>query len=289
MARRIFISGTVASGNYDSETMSADYPDLVMPAITFYDALGAVVTPTAGTVKVLVSADGLNYVETKRSTFNANESYLATRQLPAFAGLAIKCRIVLNGIVGATSFNATVWRGDTDQQIPVTVSANGNERVKVDSSQTGFWDGREFRLNEPLTIAATPFVIRLTAPIDFILKTQKLISNAEQITMLAYRSGDGVAGGTWTPSKHYAPNSVMSKAPSYAGRISVDIGGTFVATVPENYRERIVAKSSGATAQQQTVGAESIAERGLPMEIYYLVFTGNGGIGDFNLLLEERP
>lgn len=289
MSRRIFISGAVTNGNYDSETMSADYPDLVMPAITFYDALGAVVTPTAGTVKVLVSADGLNYVETKHSMFNAKESYLSTRQLPAFAGLAIKCRIVINGIVGATSFNAIVWRGDVDQQIPVTVSANGNERVKVDSSQTGFWDGREFRLNEPLTITATPFVIRITAPIDFILKTQKLIANAEQITMLAYRSEDGAEGGAWAPSKHYAPNNGMSTTPSYAGRISVDIGGTFVATVPANYRERIVSKSAGATAQQQTVGAESIAERGLPMETYYLVFTGNGGIGDFNLLLEERP
>lgn len=289
MSKRVFISGVIANGNYDSETMSADYPDLVMPAITFYDALGAVITPTAGTVKVLVSADGLNYVQTKHSMFNAKESYLATRQLPSFAGLAIKCRIVLSGIVGATSFNATVWRGDVDQQIPVTVSANGNERVKVDSSQTGFWDGREFRLNEPLSLTTDPFVIRITAPIDFILKTQKLISNAEEITMLAYRSGDGTAGGTWNPSKHYAPNNDMSTAPSYAGRIAVDIGGTFVATVPENYRERIVSKSAGATAQQQTVGAESIAERGLPMGTYYLVFTGNGGIGDFNLLLEERP
>lgn len=71
MSKRVFISGVVANGNYDSEMMSADYPDLVMPAITFYDELGAVVAPTAGTVKVLVSADGLNYVETKHSMFNA--------------------------------------------------------------------------------------------------------------------------------------------------------------------------------------------------------------------------
>lgn len=285
MSKRIFISGVVANENYDSEMMSADYPDLVMPAITFYDALGAVVTPTAGTVKVLVSADGLNYVETKHSMFNAKESYLATRQLPAFAGLAIKCRIVLNGVVGASSFNATVWRGDVDQQIPVTVSANGNERVKVDSANTAFWDAREFRVGIDKT---ADYTLKLVSPIDFILRMQTLTSDNGTAVFKAYTASQITAEATpFNDVIPILPNNEMSTAPAYTKVITINGGGTVTLNGTPEPREIITVRAETATARRTTVGSDAIKERGLPAGTYYLVFTGD----DYNyrLIYEERP
>lgn len=285
MAKRIFITDAVANGNYDSEIMSADYPDLVVPAITFYDAIGATVTPTAGTVKVYVSADGVNFVETKNSKFNAKESYLATRQLPSFAGLAIKCRIVLNGIVGATSFSATIWRGDVDQQIPVTVSANGNERVKVDSANTAFWDAREFRTGIDKTAAYT---LKLVSPIDFILQMQTLTSNDGTAVLKAYTAAQIASEATpFNTVIQILPNNGMSTAPAYAKQITINGGGTVTLSGTPEPRETITVRAATSSSQRTTVGGDAIKERGLPAGTYYLVFTGS----DYNyrLIYEERP
>lgn len=284
MAKRIFITGSVADGNYDSEIMSADYPDLVMPAITFYDALGAIVTPTAGTVKVYVSADGVNFVETKNSKFNAKESYLSTRQLPAFAGLAVKCRITLNGIVGATSFIATIWRGDAEQQIPVTVSANGNERVKVDTANTAFWDAREFRVGIDKTAAYT---LKLVSPIDFILQMQTLTSNDGTAVFKAYTASQTTSETSpFNDTIQILPNNGMSTAPTYTKQITISGGGTVALNGTPEPREIITVRAATSSSQRTTVGGDAIKERGLPAGTYYLVFTG----ADYNyrLIYEER-
>ncbi|MBP6517899.1 hypothetical protein [Shewanella sp.] len=285
MAKRIFIAGAVANGNYDSEIMSADYPDLVMPAITFYDALGAMVAPTAGTVKVYVSADGVNFVETKNSKFNAKESYLSTRQLPVFAGLAVKCRITLTGIVGATSFSATIWRGDAEQQIPVTVSANGNERVKVDTANTAFWDAREFRVGIDKTAAYT---LKLVSPIDFILQMQTLTSNDGTAVFKAYTSSQVTSEtAAFNDTIQNLPNNGMSTAPAYTKQITISGGGTVALNGTPEPREIITVRAATSSSQRTTVGGDAIKERGLPAGTYYLVFTGS----DYNyrLIYEERP
>lgn len=285
MAKRIFIAGAVANGSYDSEIMSADYPDLVVPAITFYDAVGSMVTPTAGTVKVYVSADGFNFVETKNSKFNAKESYLPTRQLPSFAGLSIKCRIVLNGIVGATSFSATIWRGDVEQQIPVTVSANGNERVKVDSANTAFWDAREFRVGIDKTATYT---LKLVSPIDFILQMQTLTSNDGIAVFKAYTAAQIASEATpFNTVIEILPNNGMSTAPPYTKQITINGGGTVTLSGTPEPRETITVRAATSSSQRTTVGGDAIKERGLPAGTYYLVFTGS----DYNyrLIYEERP
>jgi hypothetical protein len=168
----------------------------------------------------------------------------------------------------------------------ITSDDQGTGRIRVDVSQTGFWEKREFRLNEP--IPTTGLVIRVTAPINFVLQLQQLISDDGLIVMRAYTAALGTAGGTWTPSKHYLPNNNMTEGPQYQAQIQVDVGGTFTPTDVLNYREQLRARAASATAQASSVGANAVKERGLPPDTYYLVFTGLGS-GDYNLLLEERP
>lgn len=168
----------------------------------------------------------------------------------------------------------------------LTSFREGTRRLRVDVSQTGFWENREFRLNEPIPTAGK--VIRVTAPINFVLQLQQLISINDEVTMLAYRSDGGTGGGTWTPSLYYAANNQMTDAPEYMGQLTIDTGGTFTPTDPLLYKEKLTAKAASATAQSSSVGAGAVKERGLPTGTYYLVFSG-GGEGDYNLLLEERP
>lgn len=168
----------------------------------------------------------------------------------------------------------------------ITSDDQGTGRIRVDVSQTGFWEKREFRLNEP--IPTTGLVIRVTSPINFVLQLQRLISDDGLVVMRAYRSVDGVEGGTWTPSIYYTHNNSMTEGPEYTAQITVSVGGSFVPTDVLAYKEKLTARAATATAQVSSVGANAVKERGLPPDTYYLVFTGSGS-GDYNLLLEERP
>lgn len=168
----------------------------------------------------------------------------------------------------------------------LTSKREGARRVRVDIGQTGFWENREFRLNEPITTGGK--IIRVTAPINFVLQLQQIVSNDGEVTMKAYRADDGVAGGTWEESNYYAANNQMSDRPAYTGAVTIATGGTFTPTNALLYKEKLTAKSASATAQASSVGSNAVKERGLPPDTYYLVFSG-GGAGDYNLLLEERP
>lgn len=175
----------------------------------------------------------------------------------------------------------------TPQQI-LTGDSWDTARLRVDVGQTGFWEGREFRLNEPIDTSSATFVIKVVSPIDFVLQLQRLVSETGKIEMRAYRSSGGVEGGTFSASPYYSNNNQMSDAPSYSGQVQVLTGGTFTPADIDSQKEMIVAKAATATAQVQSVGGTSAKERGLPAETYYLVFTG-GGVGIYDLILEERP
>lgn len=175
----------------------------------------------------------------------------------------------------------------TPQQI-LTGDSWDTARLRVDVGQTGFWEGREFRLNEPIDTSSSTFVIKVVSPIDFVLQLQRLVSETGKIEMRAYRSSDGVEGGTFSASAYYSNNNQMSDVPPYVGQVQVLTGGTFTPTDIDSQKEMIAAKAATATAQVQSVGGTSAKERGLPSETYYLVFTG-GGVGIYDLILEERP
>lgn len=111
MAKRFFISGSVANANFFSEEMSADY-EKFYATIAFYSnaALTTQVVPTAGTVKITLTSDGVNYFTIDNGQFNAADAYLETRSKPSAASMAIKAKINLAGVTGASHFKATLER-----------------------------------------------------------------------------------------------------------------------------------------------------------------------------------
>lgn len=167
----------------------------------------------------------------------------------------------------------------------ITSSDKETCRIRTDESQTSFWEGREFRLVEPIDGS---LVIKVSAACDFIVRYQDLVVQDGELIMLAYRASDGVESGTFTDSYYQVGNNLMSTAPSYTQQVKMQTGGSFTPTNASLYRDKLHAKTATSTAHQSSVGTPSVKERGLPSGDYYLVFSG-GGEGDFYLVIEERP
>ncbi len=158
-------------------------------------------------------------------------------------------------------------------------------RLSVDIGQTGFWEGREFRLEREI---AGQTVIKFVSPINFILQLQAFASHDGEATLAVYSAAQGSEDGTFeslTPN----PNNAMSTTPSYTPQIELSTGGTFTPSDndPNFAREFIRVVSSSATAQRSTVGGSGVKERGLGANTYYLVFTG--AKSSYRLIYEERP
>lgn len=169
---------------------------------------------------------------------------------------------------------------------------DSQSRVQVDVGQTGFFQGREFRISFEYDIAVgNTFVFKFSSPIDFILQKQALSCDQGAVAFRAYRSDDGTPGGTFaTPAPIFA-NNAMQAAPEYVSVITVNSGGTFTAS--GNPAEVIRVRSGTATGQRISVGANTTDERGLPAGDYYLTFENIAGSGNstgvYDLVWEERP
>lgn len=177
------------------------------------------------------------------------------------------------------------WKVNRADSLPLTGSTTGNNRVQVDVAQTGFWEGREFRLD--IEVSAS-IVYKFSSPVNFVLQFQTLLSHDGIATFTAYRSVDGVAGGTFTTTGIVNfPNNGMSDTPAYTQQTVISRGGTFTPNGGAIPREFIKSRAATVTAQQTTIGGSAIQERGLPAGDYYLMFTGTDA--SYRLIYEERP
>lgn len=168
-----------------------------------------------------------------------------------------------------------------------------NRRIRVDPGQTGFFARRMWRLSfEFVGLDATPIVLRVTMPVNFIIHLQTLSVDDGGVSLRAYRSVQGTPGGSFaTPVTMYSVN-FMDEKPAYEFAGSVDTGGTFTPSFPAV--ETIRVRTSGATAQATAVSASQTGERGLAADVYYLEIATLAGVsggssGVYTLIVEERP
>lgn len=105
-----FIVGNTTDGAYESQVMDTAYERAYLGSIRFFDANGAQVTPTAGSVVFTMSPDGINFQDVNAGSFRAQDAYLARRDMPSSSGPARKARITLDGVNGAVSFHASIAR-----------------------------------------------------------------------------------------------------------------------------------------------------------------------------------
>lgn len=177
--------------------------------------------------------------------------------------------------------------GRTSDNILELITGTGTDprpRLRVDASQTSFWEGREFRVYQEFNLAAgLSLWLKFSIPVDLILHGRD-ITIVEGKLRFAQLSG-GTESGVWTPGIVRPVNS-MAERPAYTTQMSAYSGGTVTGAVERD----VMILETPSSGQASTVQAE-IAELGLAAGTYYAEIrnTGNGPLrGLYKVHWEER-
>lgn len=175
----------------------------------------------------------------------------------------------------------------TSDNILELITGTGSDprpRLRVDNSQTSFWEGREFRAFYEFNIASGQSAwLRFTVPGDIILHGRD-ITIVEGKLRFSQSTGDTPAG-VWTARPVYPVNN-MSDKPVYSTFMVAEGGGTASGGTERD----VMILETPSSGQAQTVRAE-IAELGLAAGTYYAKFqnTGTGTLrGLYKVHWEER-
>lgn len=181
--------------------------------------------------------------------------------------------------------NTQVLNGTIPQEM-ITGSSRDTGRLKVDAGQTGFFERREFRISQELSIASgQSLTFKFSSPVNFILWEQSIEVDDGLLKFEAVVGG--VPSGTFNTQVAVWGKNRMTEQPLYVGQITVSTGG---AVSGGQVAEVLRIKAATSTANRSSVGATVGSERGLPAGDYYLRLTASGDVtGTFSLIWEERP
>lgn len=112
MSNKYQIVSSTANGSYTLPVnMLTEYERCYVSIRFFTDAtLTTQATPTAGTVKVTLSPDGVNFFTMDNGSFNAADAYLDTRVKPSAASMYIQGKVTYAGVTGASHAVVTFER-----------------------------------------------------------------------------------------------------------------------------------------------------------------------------------
>lgn len=175
---------------------------------------------------------------------------------------------------------------------------SGFERLRVDSAQTSFFEGREFRTFKELNIAASAtYVIKAVVPLNIILFGLEVALDSGNLRLGTYVGG--TPGGTFSETLPIFNANNMSlgtdRRRSYSGlaytpQVALTAGGTHTDGTELDVIRLLVANASGQAA---SVGNAPQNERGVAANTYYfrlLNLSGSAAItGTFKARWEERP
>jgi len=173
-----------------------------------------------------------------------------------------------------------------------------NRRLRVDVGQTGFFGRRTWSLNYEFAaanpIAATPLVFRFILPVNFIIQAHGLTVDQGGLTLRTYAASQGVAGGTFGTSHIPSSENSMTEAAAYTFQSQIASGGTFTPNAEQLPITPLRVRTAGATAQQSSVGAEAVSEKGRAAGTYYAVLARMTAVsgdctGVYTIVIEERP
>lgn len=255
--------------------------------------------PSAGTVTVETQAIG----SATWVTITRGEDVDVTSGQAAFSfdGAIRFIRVTFAGLVGGSM--PILWVSSQAALIPLfdllTDGGNGpSRRLRVDSGQTGFFSRHmwalayEFAAANP--IAGTPLVFRFTIPTNFIIHAHFLSIDQGGVTLRTYSESQGVAGGTFSTPHIPRSENMMTEHEAYVFQTVIKSGGTFTPNVNETPITPLRVRTSGATAQQSSVGLGAVSEKGRAPGTYYAILSRMSGVtgdctGVYNIVIEERP
>jgi hypothetical protein len=168
-----------------------------------------------------------------------------------------------------------------------TSTLENYRRIRVDTGQTSFFRGRQFRSYSDFTLAAAEVrYFRFTSLTDFVLFDQTLSVSGGSVRLSVWTGA--TASGTWAPIPVIGKNRMSSiPQPPYVTGVTFETGGTFTGGTEV---EVIRLVSATATAQQSTVGANAGDERGLPASTFYIKVEATNSTPSvlYSLFWEER-
>ena len=178
----------------------------------------------------------------------------------------------------------------------VTSERDKYARLRVDSGQTGFFEGREFRTFKEISIPqGATVVMRVNVALNTILQSVALTLDAGSVKLRTVAGGTPV--GSFATIMPVIPKNTMTGGqfpapplPLYTAQNTVDYGATgLTGGVDIDVIRMVVANASG---QASSVGSAIDDSRGVGAGVYYWVFENFGNsaaTGVFNSFWEERP
>lgn len=182
---------------------------------------------------------------------------------------------------------------ELNRGIPEDILTTRNKtfrRLRVDTGQTGFFEGREFRAFYEFSITSGSNVNAVfTIPHDWILWEQSLTADSGGIK-LEYYIGANVSVAFANTLPIIGKNRMVSRLqPYYTSNANIMIGGNFTGgTLLDVARVKAADQSVSATS----IGGHILGERGLPAGTYFVRlhnFSSDTARGVLNLFWEERP
>ena len=167
--------------------------------------------------------------------------------------------------------------------------------MRVDSAQTSFFEGREFRTFKELSIlTATTYVIKVVTPIDLILNS--LEATIDQGSLRVSTHVTGTEGGSFSEVLPvFGANRMTSRRVGYAGvggyydsQVVLTAGGTHAGGIELDI---IRLKANNNLNQAASVGSSPFDERGVAAATYYFRLQNIGAdtvTGTFKARWEER-
>lgn len=181
-------------------------------------------------------------------------------------------------------------------QPPLTVPNAKYGRTPVDIGSTGFYLGQEFRLFYEFNIpTAESRWVKVICPTNFLLKLQTFSIDSGALRFRAWR--DSTDSGPWTAlaspaSGYFNRNDIAATERGYVQQSTVELGGNLAAAMDGTVSEIVRLRTSGATAQQITIGGSVSSERGVPAGTYYLqlenIASSGATTGVYAFNLEEQ-
>lgn len=169
----------------------------------------------------------------------------------------------------------------------LTDSGGSKQRIRVDSDQTSFWQGKQYRSFRELNLAAgATRIIKNVVAVNTVLYDLSLTLDSGSIR-LSIVSG-GTEGGDFSEVMPIIRKNTMTDAPNVASQNVSTTGGTLTGGTVIDV-SRVV--SPGATAQQVSVGSKPFDQRGVAPGTYYwkLENFGTGAAtGVISFFWEER-
>jgi hypothetical protein len=177
----------------------------------------------------------------------------------------------------------------------VTSGIEGFRRLQVDTGQTGFFEGREFRFLRKIRSGIT---FKFVSAVDFVLYEQVFGISSGAYEFHAWRvdNVEETASFGTDLSQHIINKNASGEYRDYNGdryqtQVSISSGGTLAINDVELYTDYAEMRTAGSTAQRASVNQGGNTQRYLPAGTYYLSFTVLDALvrGTYQIGWEERP